>query len=224
MAKSQVLVAATTIFVALIALWLSKSSFTEAPAEYIPPVPGRNNTALFVVLPHHGLSNVHLATADALLERHPGIQLEFAAFPKLESKVQRISSWGQTKNQEAKPIGFHAIPGRAYEDVVCEAAQVCDTEGAVHQTGLEGFSRFEEVFPVYTSPWPAREHLEMYQHIRGIIDEIDPAVVVLDTLFAPAIDATRESNRLHTFITPNTLVDNFAGDQPRLGFFWKYPV
>lgn len=222
MSRFRIFAASTTVLVALIALLLSRS--TSTPPPKYPTVSGRNNTALFVVLPHHGLSNVHLATADALLETHPDVQIQFVSFPKLESKVKRISSWGQTKNQKSKPIVFHSIPGRGYEDVLCQDAGVCSLEDAVIAPGLEGLAQFEKLFPLYVSPWPAREYLELFHYIRGILDEVDPAVVVLDTLFAPATDATRESNRLHTFITPNTLMDNFAGDQPRLGFFWKYPV
>ncbi|CAN8102298.1 unnamed protein product [Discula destructiva] len=225
MAKSAYFAALTAALIALVALFINNPSLIGGPvAEYVPPAPGRNNTALFIVLPHHGLSNVHLATADALLERHPGVQVQFASFPMLEGKVKRISSWGQTKNQEAKPIVFHELPGRGYEDVLCQDNGLCSSDTATMPPGLKGLKTFVKTFSVYVSPWPAKEHLELYQHIRRIIDEVDPAVVVLDTLFAPAMDATRESNRLHSFITPNTLIDNFAGQQPRLGFFWKYPV
>lgn len=224
MSKIPLFAVVTTVLVALISLLLNKYTPTGPLAEHVPVVPGRNNTALFIVLPHHGLSNVHLATADALLESNPEIQIQFASFTQLESKVKRISAWGQAKNQDAKPIGFHTIPGRNYDDVLCDDVNVCSSEAAVIAPGLKGFSKFAKLFPLYVSPWPAKEYLEIYQYIRGIVDEVNPAVVVLDTLFGPAMDAAREGNRLHAFITPNTLVDNFAGDQPRLGFFWKYPV
>lgn len=201
---------------------------TAGPVEeYVPPVQGRNNTALFIVLPHHGLSNVHLATADALLERHPDVQVEFASFSALQGKVERISGWGQGRNSNAKPIRFHTISGRPYEDAIAaarESVRLHGAEGAMSPPGLPGIKRLIADFALYVSPWSAEEHLEIYHGIKEVIDTVNPAVVVLDTMFSPALDATRESNRLHAIITPNTLIDNFVGEQPLGGMLWKYPV
>lgn len=184
---------------------------------------------LFLVLPHHGLSNVHLATAFALLERHPQLKVEFASFPLLKKKVQRISASGQEANPEAKPIGFHSIQGLEYGELVRDSLALStggpfSIEKIVMPPGLPGIKSIVKDFALYVSPWPAHDHLETYHDIRRTIDAIDPAVVVLDTIFAPAMDATRDSNRLHAFITPNTLLDNFSAKQPWAGFFWKYPV
>ncbi|KAI0153280.1 hypothetical protein GGR57DRAFT_492380 [Xylariaceae sp. FL1272] len=60
--------------------------------------------------------------------------------------------------------------------------------------------------------------------ISHIIDDINPAVVVIDTLFRPALDATRDKNRLHAIISPNTLIEDFPADQPLDKMFWKYPA
>lgn len=218
----------TALLIGFIAMFLNVP-FAGPGEEYVPPTQGRNNTALFIVIPHHGLSNVHLATADALLERYPDIKLEFASFPELQGKVDRITSWGQGRNNSAKPIGFHVIPGRAYNDVA--AARLRTTRNKVDATefvmtlrGAAGIAKVTKDFSFYVAPWPAEEHLEIYQNVRHIIDEVNPAVVVLDTLFSPAMDAAREGNRLHAIITPNTLIDNFPGEQPWGGMLWKYPV
>lgn len=224
MAKPASFVATTATLVIVVA-FLANVFLSKAPAdEYVPPVQGKNNTALFIVLTHHGLSNVHFATADALLERHPDVQLEFVSYPALEKKVRRISNWGREKNALAKPVGFHALPGHTYEAALEEYHGMKSLEDATCAPGLAGLSEFTKMFAACISPWPADEYFETYQHVRAIIEEVDPAVVVLDTIFGPAIDATRETNRLHSFITPNTLVDNFAAKQPWGGFFWKYPV
>lgn len=73
-------------------------------------------------------------------------------------------------------------------------------------------------------PWNQEDHLALFRHISKLIEDVDPAVVVLDTMFSPAIEATRAANRLHAFITPNMLVDNFPDKQPWLGMLWKYPA
>lgn len=218
----------TTLLVGLIAVFLN-NPFARPAEQYVPPTQGRNNTALFIVIPHHGLSNVHLATADALLERYPNIKLEFASFPELQGKVDRITDWGQRRNNSAKPIGFHTVSGRPYNDVAAArlAARrntIDATEVVVTSRGLAGITKVAKDFAFYVAPWPAEEHFEIYQYVKDIIDKVDPAVVVLDTLFAPAMDAAREGNRLQAIITPNTLIDNFPGEQPWGGMFWKYPV
>lgn len=228
MSKSAPYAVITALLIAIIAVFVN-NPFTGSAEEYVPPSLGQNNTALFIVLPHHGLSNVHLATADALLERHPDIKLEFASFPELKGKVDRIASWGQGKNSAAKPIGFHSIPGRTYTDIIAAGletskGEIDAMEFVMTVRGVAGITKLVKDFSTYVAPWPADEHLEIYQHVKGIIDELDPAVVVLDTLFSPALDAAREGNRLHAIITPNTLIDNFAGEQPWGGMLWKYPV
>lgn len=226
MSKSVPYAIITTILIVIIAVFVNYP-FTQSVEEYVPPVQGRNNTALFIVLSHHGLSNVHLATADALLERHPDIKLEFAAFSDLRGKVDRISSWGERRNTSAKPIGFHPIPGLHYDDAMTvrlgKNTGVVDVESIVTPRGLAGIVKLTRDFAFYMAPWPAEEHLKIYQNVRDIIDELDPAVVVLDTLFTPAMDATRQGNRLHAIITPNTLIDNFPAQQPWGAMFWKYP-
>jgi hypothetical protein len=60
--------------------------------------------------------------------------------------------------------------------------------------------------------------------LKTVIDKVDPAVVVLDTVFIPAIEATREKNRQYAVITPNQVIDNFITVQPYGSMFWKYPA
>ncbi|KAK7951071.1 2-hydroxyacylsphingosine 1-beta-galactosyltransferase [Apiospora aurea] len=76
----------------------------------------------------------------------------------------------------------------------------------------------------FVSPWSGGEHLNIYNQVKSIIDELNPAVVVLDTALRPALNATRDKNRLHAFITPNTLIDNFPAEQPWAKMLWKYPA
>lgn len=80
------------------------------------------------------------------------------------------------------------------------------------------------MFGICLFPWTADEYFETYHRVRAIIAETNPAVVVLDITFGPAIGATRGTNRLHSFITPNTLVDNFAAKEPWRRSFWEYLV
>lgn len=58
-------------------------------------------------------------------------------------------------------------------------------ESVVTLRGAEGIAKITKDFSFYVAPWPAEEHLQVYQSVRDIIDELDPAVVVLDTMARP---------------------------------------
>ncbi|KAK8136774.1 hypothetical protein PG984_004714 [Apiospora sp. TS-2023a] len=203
-----------TILALLISQWQ-----TRVP-KIPPPVVGKNNTALFVVTSDHGLSNVHLATAQGLLERHPHVHLHFASFEPLLPRLHRISSYDQ--NPDKYDIQFHRIDGLSVIDACRTFGK--NTSNSVHPRGLAGIAHLCKDIQLFISPWSGKDHLSIYNQVKSIIDAVDPAVVVVDTLFRPALDATRDKNRLHAFITPNTLIENFPAEQPWGKMFWKYPA
>ena len=209
---------AGSVFFATLALYLS-FKVPHAPLQ-VPAVIGRNNTALFLTNSESGLSNVHLATTQALLERYPHVHVHFASFTPVGPKLQRISSYGRKRTAAAKDIVFHELDGLSLGPTAKAAGQTMSK--TIHPPGLAGIDTLCNELQLYLSPWNAEEHLAMYEQVKHIVENLDPAVVILDTLLRPAIDAIRGQNRLHAFITPNTLVDNFFGDQP-WKMLWKYP-
>ncbi|VUC22991.1 unnamed protein product [Clonostachys rosea] len=212
----RLLLVAGAIIAALVALFIPGSPERE------PYVQGRNKTALFISNIEHGLSNVHVATASALLEGYPDIEVHFASFSQLRKKLARVSAFAQAKTPAAKDIIFHELHGQPF----FEAVELLggDLESTISPPGVAGVDRFTKGLQDWISPWGVEEHMVIYNEIGAIIDEIDPAVVVLDTMMRPALDSTRDKNRVHAFVTPNTLVDNFLGDQPYGSMFWKYPA
>ncbi|KAK8055180.1 hypothetical protein PG993_000407 [Apiospora rasikravindrae] len=50
------------------------------------------------------------------------------------------------------------------------------------------------------------------------------AFVIVDIIFPPALDATKDKNHLHAFITQNTLSENVPAEQPWAEMLWKYPA
>ncbi|KAK8088299.1 2-hydroxyacylsphingosine 1-beta-galactosyltransferase [Apiospora hydei] len=191
----------------------------QTQVSRISPVVGRNNTALFVVTSDHGLSNVHLATAQGLLERHPHVRLHFASFAPLKPRLHRISSHSQNPNKH--DVQFHLIDGLSVIDTCITHGK--NTSNLIHPRGLAGIAHLCKDMQLLVSPWAGDEHLSIYSQVKSIIDEVDPAVVV-DTALRPALDATRDKNRLYAFITPNTLIDNFPAEQPWAKMLWKYPA
>ncbi|KAI8630105.1 hypothetical protein F5Y19DRAFT_484015 [Xylariaceae sp. FL1651] len=211
----------TTIGVVFVTLLLSwNSSLLSPTAIVVPPVIGQNNTALFLVTSDYGLSNVHVATAQALLERHAHVQLHFGSFAPMASRLKRLSS--HIKGTDGKEIVFHPVNGLSVYDTCRTFGK--NTSNSIHPPGWAGINHLCKDIQLFISPWSAEDHLAIYEQIATIIDDVNPAIVVLDTLFRPAIDATRDKNRLHAIISPNTLIENFPTQQPGGQFLWKYPA
>lgn len=186
-------------------------------------VRGKNNTVLFLTNELWGLANVHLATAYALLLNHPHQTVHYASFPVLASRVDGISALAKKGNPESPRIIFHPLPGSPYSEAIqaIEGAHPADHRSP---PGLKGIDRLCKGIQSYVSPWGAEEYYEIYKAVSQLIDEIDPAVIALDTMLGPGIDAARDKNRVHAFVTPNILADKMPATQPKHTLLWKYPA
>ena len=195
------------------------------PRDYVR---GRNNTVLYIVSEHAGHSNVHAATAQSLLQNDPDIEIHFASFPKLANTVSRVTKFAKKHEPRVKEIVFHPLKGPSFHEAFEHYDHLTMDEdgriGAISPHGTEGIKALAKDIQIFIAPWQQEDHLAHYRQVVDIIQEVNPAVVCLDTMFAPAIEATRALDRLHAFITPNILVDNFPDRQPWLGMLWKYPA
>lgn len=90
--------------------------------------------------------------------------------------------------------------------------------------GLKGAERLAKGMSFHLDPWQRDDYVRLYQHIRGLIVQLDPAVIVLDMSLRPALDATRDLNRRFVMLSPNALVDTIATGQPWGKTLWKYPA
>jgi len=67
-------------------------------------------------------------------------------------------------------------------------------------------------------------YMRIYDGIAKLIEELDPAIVVVDSLFNPAIDACYSLNRRYVLNSPNTATDVAKLQQPWLKGIWYYPA
>ncbi|KAI1498562.1 hypothetical protein F5X99DRAFT_420535 [Biscogniauxia marginata] len=210
--------------ISILALFLARLVTLSPSPESPLTIIGRANVVLFLVNSEAGLSNVFAATAKSLLEQHPAVTVHFASFAPLAPQLERITSYIRTKNPSnpAPDIIFHQLPDLTLTRAIKLSGRTM--ANMAHKPGLRGIDQICRDIQFYVSPWSGEDHYVLYQRLIDIIDQVDPAIVVLDTVFRPGIDATRERNRLHAFISPNTLVDNFVMEQPRGSMFWKYPL
>jgi hypothetical protein len=193
---------------------------TESPLSHH----GNNSTVLFITNDERGLANVHMATAYALLEHYPHITIHYASFPKLASQVKQVATLARRQSPNAKDIVFHSLPRPSYLEVLEGYAGGDFQSFITHPPGLEGIDQLCRLMQVVVSPWAAEDYYTIYKAAGDIIDEVDPAVVVLDVFIGPGVDATKQRDRMYSVLTPNVLADLFPAVQPWWTLFWKYPA
>jgi hypothetical protein len=160
-----------------------------------------------------------VATSHALLIKFPNLEIHFASFPKLEKTITATSKFAVQQKPSTAPIKFHPLEGKSFME-----ALGYDIEAAIQRPGLGGIDRFCSNMQRFLMPWTAPDYLALYEHIMEALNEIDPIVVIVDSLLSPALNATRAQRRNHVTLSPNSLKDNFASMQPWGSMFWKYPA
>lgn len=209
------------LIAALAAVFFSRGNSAGDPSVY-DKVQGKNNTVLFLVNANHGYTNVHLATAYALLEQHPSVKLHFGTYEKMRGRVRRIEESGAQANPEAQDVPFHLMPAADYIDAL-RVHGIMSPEEMIVPPGLEGNRYLSKNFRWIFSPWLKEDHLAIYQRCRELIDEVDPSLVVLDPMFMPAREAAQDAKRLYAVLSPMTL-EEFITKQPWGRWIWKYPM
>lgn len=190
-----------------------------------PKVQGRNNTVLFIANVERGLSNVHLATAHALLLHEPQIEVHFATWKKLEKPIIELNENALKQNPKAKSIVYHEITSVLnFGDAGKLEYDYGDVGEMMTPYGFEGIKRLGTYLQYFLLPWSAPDHIALYNELLQLFDEIDPAVVALDMFVVPALDAVRTARRNEVMVTPNSLKDYFAEIQPWGAVLWKYPA
>lgn len=211
-----------TVLVAVAAFVYTLIPASEPPEPFVI---GKNNTVLFITNQEYGLSNVHLATAARLAELQPQVDIHYASFAPMKKKLDRAMPRGSKSSPGAKSFTFHQIDGvpavERFDTAIGRTPGVINTLS--HGTGLASRETTAKTMGLALCPWSAEEAYELYQQAVAVIERVDPAVVVLDMSFTPAWDATRDTNRAHTILTPNDLSTMFSDWQPRAGMLWKYP-
>ncbi|KAH6693689.1 hypothetical protein F5X68DRAFT_199521 [Plectosphaerella plurivora] len=201
------------------ALLIASLAYLLAGREAVPRAPyiqGRNGTVLFIGNKEDGLVNAQVATAAALLEGFPDIEVHFASFPGLSKKLERVAALA------GRPMIIHELQGLDFSEAVTKRGK--NLANIPHAPASAGIAHLTKDMQTWICPWSAEDYLALFREIGALIDEVEPAVVVLDTFLHPGVDAVRQKHWMHAFVTPNTLVDNFLGVQPRGGMFWKYPA
>ncbi|RSM12640.1 hypothetical protein CEP52_002412 [Fusarium oligoseptatum] len=180
----------------------------------------------------HGQSNVFLATAQAILEADPSVEVHFATFGGLEGSVAEVSEHTRRSTPNARPIVYHEIQGISgrqglqnyierhsiparpgyFPDSVSTPLSFSTTKRAIR-----------DFLPAFI-PYTGEELGEIVTSIIGIIKDVDADLVVLDPLLTAGLTAVWHLQVKYMVLSPNTIKDFAASEQPRGVRFWKYPA
>lgn len=211
-----------SLLVAVLGVTITTYTLLQHP-RYALPVRGRPSTVLFLTDVWKGLSNVHVATTFGLLEHYPDIQVHYASFGPLEKEMARVSKAAQVKNSAAKPVIWHLLTSApSYAEKMAQFFP--NTTALTRSPSVKDRLQFARDTEIIMAPWDAEEYLALYSEIQALIEEVNPAVVVIDVFFWPATDATRNLNRLYAVVNPNALTEPLVAWQPWLAGLWKYPA
>lgn len=220
MARLQRALVALAVFVALLSLFiviLPDLMFPRAGAKTAPLKRGRNKAVLFISLSEPGQINMQLSAAQVLLDKHPSIGVHFASFAAAERHVRRVNS----------TIPFHAFPGMPRMHKVQQRLPGCSMGSLTcfsHPPGKGGIDSIAGQMELIIWPWAGDEHLALHDSIIGIMDQVDPSVVIVDWQFRPSVDAVRTAGRQYILMSPLAAADVLAPVQPYLAQLWKYPT
>ncbi|ORY67420.1 uncharacterized protein BCR38DRAFT_157791 [Pseudomassariella vexata] len=168
----------------------------------------KRQTILFMTNSELGQASIVLAVAIELL-LNPSLDVHIASFPPLSSIVP-------------DGITFHAIPGPSMKQVLADRGIDFLPR---HPPGVRGaVQSYREALPAVLAPWEPEQYLAIYEHCKGLIQEVDPTVVVLDGLFAAGSDACSVLKARHVILSPLTFKDHAMQEQPWLAALWKFGV
>jgi hypothetical protein len=182
---------------------------------------------LFMSNREHGVANVQLAVSYEILTQYPDVEIHFVSFPGLQKHVEAVSSRATrtlTPTARVSPIIFHALPGSSITETVAARFGTSFQQTMTHPPGFAGAIESYKRATEFAASWPAEEHLKIYAAAASVIQEVDPALVVLDQIFIPGIEACKNLKVKRLVLSPNAAKDVLVQQQPRGEIFWKYPA
>ncbi|KAK4148786.1 hypothetical protein C8A00DRAFT_19443 [Chaetomidium leptoderma] len=180
---------------------------------------------LLAVNSEYGQANVFLAVSHALQALDPDVQIHFASFAPISKDVSTASEYSVHCTAGAQPWNFHMLDGPSLMDAMASkelAVGFGDT--------LEKQVSFSSTMDVLRQimqvllPWNGPEFVQIYKSFIRVVDEVQPDIIAVDSLFCPVLSACRHLKLKHLVLSPNTLKDFATALQPWGAMFWKYPV
>jgi len=174
----------------------------------------------------YGQANVFLAVGHALQALDKDVQIHFTSFEPISKDVSTSSEHSVKCTPGAEPWAFHLLDGVSFMDSIYASGEAAERleHAMLQRPTFSSVMTMMSIIPTMLLPWRNSAFVEVYQSFARVIDEIQPDIIVVDSLFTPALTACHHLKLKHMVLSPNTLKEFAAALQPRGAVLWKYPV
>lgn len=170
---------------------------------------------LFLTNSELGQCNVALAVAEEFL-RKGDFKVHFASFAPVADEVNNLHKRAGCENTAQ----FHEIPSPCMTDLAIRSCVGL----LFHKPGVKGATQgFAKVGRAMES-WRPSEYKQAYDACVDIVNNLQPAMVVVDPILHVGIDACHATKTRFTVLWPVPLKDVVVVIQPKAAVLWKYPV
>ena len=186
---------------------------------------------LFVTNSESGQANTILAMALEATTR-PHVQVHIASFSTLRRRIEKLSP----------KINFHVLDGKDMLETM--TARGVSEQTLMHPPTTKSFEPYGRMMAVILTGWDGEcmfcllqlwvvtdachpfglAYMRLCDSIKRIIEELNPGVVVIDSLMNAGFDACHSLNQKFVVSSPNTPMDLVREHQPWLKGFWYYPL
>ncbi|KAL1952977.1 hypothetical protein VTO42DRAFT_3800 [Malbranchea cinnamomea] len=181
--------------------------------------PGRDRI-LFVSHSEHGQTTVMLSAIHELLLRNE-FDIHFAshtpALPRLKNLLER----NRDKYDAGVDVPFHTINGLSMIELLERDGLV---DSLPHSPGLWAVIQSLEMVGRMVFRQTGEEYMHCFDSCVRILEDVKPALVVVDPICAYGIDACLYTNIPHMILSPLPFTMTVSMLQPWGAHFWKYPA
>ncbi|KAK4118580.1 glycosyltransferase family 1 protein [Parathielavia appendiculata] len=173
----------------------------------------------------HGQANVFLAAGHALQALDADVDIHFASFSSISKDFSSASEYSVKCTKGARPWTFHLLDGLSMIEAVQNKPEAENLGPLLDEhPSFSTKVAILRVFMVLLMPHSGPEFIQVYKSFARVVDEVQPDIIVVDSLFSPVLTACRHLKLKHLVFSPNTLKDFSAALQPWGAMLWKFPA
>ncbi|KAL0575337.1 hypothetical protein V5O48_006639 [Marasmius crinis-equi] len=177
----------------------------------------------------YGQANPMLSIVYELALMRPEVELHVASFTPLDTRLPDFQALlDRDRKRRAHPthnikdIVFHHCKG--VTNMQAFGLYNGGMHAMTHPSGIRGCFKATENLDYLAAPLEAEGYLESFFQCREMITTMNPDIVIVDSLFKPAIDACRESTQLFVVLSTMSYKECTTADQPVLSLLTRFPA
>lgn len=175
---------------------------------------------LFLTNSEREHSSVILAVAHEFLIGNTPYKIHIGSFGPLKRHVSDLNYYAAASESPfATEAAFEEIPGMSMKHVRMRDGQFDD----IPQIGFFAALRnYRTDLALGLMPWTGRDYIEIFNGVVDLVKSLGPVLIVVDPLFAPAVDVCRYLRWRHVLLGKGGVKDYVV--KWKLSDLMKYPM